>query len=512
MLKFFHTLFERFLFSPAYFILFSAYPIFWMYAYNVHGILLADFFRPWLVSIFAALLIFGILQLVIRHSQTSALIVLSIFLAFFCYGSIRRSLNDLGVAVQNDVFAMVWSSVEILAIILIGCNGRRWNSEHFAVSLNLMTVILLLFPTIKLVVYAAKYAMPFERKTDNTVQVHGAPSSPDIYYIILDSYTRSDVMKNQIEYDNSPFINSLRGMGFYVADCSQSNYSTTALSLSSSLNMDYLQNIGDEFQPDQNDLLYVFKALDSNALRNTLTGAGYKTVAFASGFTWIEWRNADRFIAPEEKGISEFEVTILSATYASVFEDFGIINLNDAYARHYAERTRLVLNSFDELLKLPSPKFVFIHIIAPHGPSYTMDEHGNYISIDNGGVIGYKNLAEYIGRAITPELRKLIYGSAIPPVIIIQGDHGRTGSDPQDTMKILNAYYLPGHIDQLYPSISPVNSFRVVLNSYFGTNFPLLEDVSYFSPPSHKYAFIVEKGTCQKSIRADGANGFEIVR
>ena len=41
----------------------------------------------------------------------------------------------------------------------------------------------------------------------------------------------------------------------------------------------------------------------------------------------------------------------------------------------------------------------------------------------------------------------------------------------------------------LYPTITPINSFRVVFNSYFGTNYPLLEDQSY-------YAFSLEKRRC----------------
>jgi hypothetical protein len=47
---------------------------------------------------------------------------------------------------------------------------------------------------------------------------------------------------------------------------------------------------------------------------------------------------------------------------------------------------------------------------------------------------------------------------------------------------ILNAYYLPeGGERLLYPSISPVNSFRVVLNAYFGAELPLLPDNTYFT-------------------------------
>ena len=52
----------------------------------------------------------------------------------------------------------------------------------------------------------------------------------------------------------------------------------------------------------------------------------------------------------------------------------------------------------------------------------------------------------------------------------------------QDRMRILNAYYLPdGGEEVLYPSISPVNTFRLILNYYFGTSYPLLDDTAYHS-------------------------------
>jgi hypothetical protein len=61
-------------------------------------------------------------------------------------------------------------------------------------------------------------------------------------------------------------------------------------------------------------------------------------------------------------------------------------------------------------------------------------------------------------------------------------------------MRILNAYYLPEQkagekADQrtdpktdLYPSITPVNSFRMIFRKYFGADMPILEDKSYCSP------------------------------
>lgn len=488
---------ERFLLSPAYFILFSAHPVLALYAHNAPGVPPRDAVRPLAVSILMALLLFLVLRLATRDAHASALMVFAILFAFYYYGHVRNLLYSNGILIHPATLALIWLAATGLATAYIARHGPIWKTEIMAPVMNLVVIILLLFPLLRLAIYIAARAMPLDRKIVDVVQIESDATSPDIYYIILDAYTRSDVMKEDYGYDNSAFIDSLRDMGFYVAECAQSNYDTTSLSLSSALNMDYLQNISDVYQPDETDLLHSFKALDSNVVRNSLTEAGYKTVVFASGFHWIEWRDADRFISPPAgSGLTEFEIVVLFSTYARILDDFEIVNLDDIHAEHYRERTRLVLSSFDAVLDIPSPKFVFIHIVAPHEP-YGFDENGNPVAPDKvNHLTGYPAQAKFIGTAILPRLQKLVNGSRTPPVIIVQGDHGRLGEDPEALMKILNAYYLPGHTDALYPSISPVNTFRVVFNSYFGTDFPLLEDISYYSTLERRYDFSVMPNTC----------------
>ena len=83
------------------------------------------------------------------------------------------------------------------------------------------------------------------------------------------------------------------------------------------------------------------------------------------------------------------------------------------------------------------------------------------------------------------------------PIIIIQGDHGsgyhldwasQENTCLRERFSILNAYYLPGKKKvNLYPSITPVNSFRVVFNAYFKANLPMLPDRSYYSTWDQPY-------------------------
>jgi hypothetical protein len=106
---------------------------------------------------------------------------------------------------------------------------------------------------------------------------------------------------------------------------------------------------------------------------------------------------------------------------------------------------------------------------------------------------------------------KILAKSDRPPVIVLQSDEGpfipflhefgRAGtdwrelSDPalQTHIRILNAYYLPNADPEqiLYPSVTPVNSFRIIFDHYFGTDYGLVEDESYiFEDTLHPYTFI----------------------
>ena len=81
-------------------------------------------------------------------------------------------------------------------------------------------------------------------------------------------------------------------------------------------------------------------------------------------------------------------------------------------------------------------------------------------------------------------------------IIIIQSDTGPdiTFSNLTDAqhklgrMSIFNAYYFPEQkYDLLHDEITPINSFRVIFDSYFGTNYELLNDEVFFSTYAKPY-------------------------
>ena len=70
-------------------------------------------------------------------------------------------------------------------------------------------------------------------------------------------------------------------------------------------------------------------------------------------------------------------------------------------------------------------------------------------------------------------------------------------------MAILNAYYVdPEMQEKLYGSITPVNSFRLILNQYFDTSYLLLDDISYSAYKMNQLgAARVIENTCTPAVR-----------
>jgi hypothetical protein len=492
------SLFERVLLSPVYFLLFSIYFVVRMYDVNIYEVPFQDFLRPLLISMLVGLILYLLFGLMVARKWHAAALMTSTWLfAFYLYGTFWPLADSAKIVRQPEVFAAIWGIFFIILIAWLGWKTSKSLNPNIPAGVNLMAIVLLFYPTIGSLVYFVSFQIPFSSQTDHTLRDNPMESSPDIYYIILDAYTRADVLAEEFGHDNEPFIQSLRDLGFYVADCSQSNYEMTPLSLTSSLNLDYIQNMSDTFTPDQVESMGLVKLLDNNNVQETVSNFGYKTIAFSSGFLMAEWRDADVFISPPYGPITEFETLLMLSSYLRILDDMEIVDFDNISAERFRTRTRLVLDSFDHLVNIPGPKFVFIHLIIPHEP-FAFDAMGNPISPDpTFPRHGYSDQVKFINRAILPKLEKLIEESSSPPVIILQGDHGSwIPSDHSTQLKILNAYYLPNGSEPLYPSISPVNSFRVVFNEYFGASFPLLEDKSYHSTRFKMFEFTLEPNTC----------------
>ena len=495
---------------PLYPFFVAIYPILAVLASNLGQVKFVAGIRPLFLSVAAASLLFLLLRLLYRNWHRAAFVTAGLVLLFYMYSHVY----DLIFAkwkVNNFAAGMlaIWLLLAILVFLAAALPKVKF--EAAALALNVISFGLLIYPTIQ-IIQVSFDATPRETKSALVpLQNLKAPSGqplPDIYYIMPEDYGRADLLQKSFNIDVSQFMQDLKDMGFYVAECSQSNYVTSELSLGSSLNMDYLQDLDSSFTPDNIDQGPVWNAIRYNAAVLSLKQAGYKTVAFATGFAWSELDNADVYLSPSPlwSGLTNFEDLLLRTTPIRHLEDVGALGLDEIDGQRYRERTMLIFNSMEELAHMPGPKFVFVHIISPHEPFvfgpdgspidplpfmnqdrlYTFDKYS----------LGYQDQIPFLNQMLEQSIKILIAESSTPPVIVLQTDTSPLFMQGSDRFKILNAYYMPGHTDQLYPSISPVNTFRVILNAYLGGNFPLLPDISYSSPIPHIYDFTQVQNPC----------------
>ena len=493
---------------PFHLLLFAVYPILALLAFNMAEVDIASGLRPLLLSMLLAGLLVLIFYGILRDWNRAALVTTVLLILFFSYGHAYIALKSIGIdgffLFRHRTLIPIWFGLSLL--LWWWASRKLKNVLSATYVLNLIGLCLLIMPLFQLTSFFLRSRTAQAEQNSSVLPLEVGDTPPDIYYIILDGYGRSDILKNEYGYDNSDFLNTLRDLGFTIAECSQSNYAQTQMSLASSLNFNYIENLSDRFVPGSDDRTGLDELIHHSALRESLEGAGYQTVAFATGFLATELRDADYFLNPKRSWaqLNEFESLLMETTFARLLQDGNRFGMQSAGSELFRERTLFVLNKLDELSYIQGPKFVFVHLIVPH-PPYVFGPTGGPIEPAETGTTRtqegaghYRDQAIYISSRMAEIIPAILANSSTPPVIVLQGDHGPTvASSPRARMSILNAYFLPGADTSIYSTMTPVNTFRVILNTYFRQNLELLEDISLYSDYTDPFDFKVIQNSCE---------------
>jgi hypothetical protein len=388
---------------------------------------------------------------------------------------------------------------------------------------NFLGIFLAAFPLINIVYYKIDtqiYLSSHKRVAVKKDFIGGGikfESLPNIFYIILDGHTRQDVLKDVYNYDNREFIAFLEERGFFVAHKSFTNYCQTVLALPAALNMDYLNFISNKPGVHFGNpwpLIYMWR---HNLVFDFLRQHGYRIITFdAQGWNvYLTPKDVDIFYDTPGVGVMDGFQSMLLDTTPIPFILTRICKFSDMRYAFLRKRILFTFDNLERIAKEKGPYLIFAHILSPHQPFLfgaggeyiypKMDRYTEWFTIPDGRdrqeyIREYRDQLIFIDKKMEGVIDKIISSSPIPPIIILQADHGSDANldpesakntDQREKMGILNAYYFPDKdYSVLYESISPVNSFRVVLNHIFKTNLKLLEDRSYFSTWSKTYDFI----------------------
>jgi hypothetical protein len=491
--------------APIHPFLFAIFPVLALLGHNITEVSIDVIERPLIIAIAGTMVLFVVSRLLLRDTIKAGLVVTFFLVLFFTYGQVYNFLKanpfrliDLA---RHRYLLVLYAGLFILGLVAI--LKMRVDTQNINLTLNLLGLFLLVYPAYQIVRYAIITPTGQSLAAKWTPQMKLASSSsqgnrPDVYYIILDGYARADVIQQGLGYDNSPFLNQLRGLGFVIATCSRSNYDSTHTSLTSSLNMEMLPTIFNWAKQQGMSLDNVWSFLIHSQVRKQFETLGYKIVAFDSGFEWTRMKDADLYLSLRTtplgvQWITPFEQMLVDTTMASVYSDWQAQAFHNKFTEvanphsYFINQERFKFTELPKIANIDAPTFTFAHILIPHvpfvfSPNGILSDPGYFdgtLSAPRNAKYfreGYIDEIEYDNEQLIPILTYILKNSSTPPIIVIQGDHG-FGTD---RFPNLNAYYLPGKGSQkIYPSITPVNTFRIIFDTYFGGTYGLLPDQSF---------------------------------
>ncbi len=483
--------------------------------YPIHIFLLPVFFILNISNQFAGLIsrketiesfiivIIGILALFILSSfiykdktraGIAALLVGGLYLFF---GNMKEMLAGIPLLSMIAHYRVLLPLLAFLLIMLLYRLSRRKNFSTTNLFLNLL---LLLYLGIEI------FKWGFTSKADNRdSQIphtsFSAADKPAIYLLVPDCYPSSEYQHRVLGIEKNELDSGLAQRGFQMIPKSSSNYKYPAFSMASLLNMDYLSWLEKEEYARPYHYNRATNLVETSGVIGTLKQNGYRltnlSVFDLEGMPSIK---KERFLSTTGR-----EMIFYNTFYYCIRRDVLPIffpSLRTALITHQQKNNRELLENFkgynrlviDSLLKMKpsgeSPTFTYAHLEMPHFP-YFFDSTGNeYPSVEIFGsemITNRERFANYIRYTnkkllqVVDSLKAHHNGKAI---ILIQSDHGLNdiaGSWKTDAFRNYSAFYFPNQdYHLLYDSMSNVNTFRVLFNTYFGQRLPLLKDTSYY--------------------------------
>ncbi len=334
-----------------------------------------------------------------------------------------------------------------------------------------------------------------------------SPDYPDIYVLVLDGYTRQDVLRDLYGYNNHPFLQSMRDKGFHVANTSLANYPSTLLCLTACMNFDYLHTLAPEAARAQGDLRDVAELYHGNRVYRILRQAGYELIALPPGMELLEPRGeVDLYIRPHDV-LSEFEMVLANRTVAArTLQLWNHARHRDPLNLREVVERRRIHYVFDGLRAIPQeeagrPRFVHAYVSMP-GPPFLFDRRGGRAEIptEDGRqwtpffqlswpeyIRAYREQLHYANQELSEAVEAILEHSPEPPVIVVTSTKGMgilhpelATRPPSQTLANLTMVHIPGMTEQtqaaLNGEVSLVNVFRIVLNDVFDTDLPLLDN------------------------------------
>ena len=177
-----------------------------------------------------------VLRLVFKDWHRPSAATAAVTVLTFGYGHVERALDA-----RLDERVLFGATVVLAGAMVAAVATHGGLAARSTQYLNPVTLLLLVFPTLTLAGRVVASNLPtkstevaiLQNLTAHLPHLDLADAErrrPDIYYIIVDAYSRHDALG---DFDNSAFLREMESRGFYVAAEAVSNYDSSIKSITS---------------------------------------------------------------------------------------------------------------------------------------------------------------------------------------------------------------------------------------------------------------------------------------
>lgn len=448
----------------------------------------------------AILILFFLLKFLWKSAAKAAVLTATLGITYLFFGDIKYTLDQfpfLSSISHYKIFIPLLILLLVLIFYRTHMSRQLYNTTLF---LNCLLLIYIIIDVIKL-------AGPSKVNTGiakTKLQPITVPNrSHNIYYLLLDCYPSPGYQQEMLGMTNSNYLDSsLEQKGFYVVKEPRSNYNNTAFSMASAFGMNYLTGL---------DTINRMEAHHYNRAMSIVKHSPLFDLLKEQAYTFYNFSIFDILDQPAIK-----KDAFLSATTSQIlfyntawncFKRDLLWQIRPNKKATAAEQIRAQKEFFDpqkaynlrlldtlvkfEPVNKHMPFFLYAHLEMPHFP-YFFDSTGTVypdeaiyhdsLITDKKKFAGYIHFANKKAIDIVDHFLQLSGGDDI---IIVQSDHCIADMDwsrKDDAFRNYSAFYFPGkNYQRLYPGMSNVNTFRIILNEYFRQQLPLLPDKSFYT-------------------------------
>ena len=447
-----------------------------------------------LLYIVAAYLIAWLTSFIFKNKYKANLFTLFLLSVNFFFGPLYDFFDIILKSALLTKYAFLLPLVFLLLLFsIIWLKKIKQPSLKITFFTNTVLILLLITDSFFLIIKIYKQNNRNLASENSALIPAHVTDKPDIYFIVPDGYAGDVELKDVLQFDNNTFLQQLKDRGFHIIENSKSNYNWTIFSMASALNMSYLK-----IKDPKNIaplLINGLRTVKHNRLFELLSREGYKINNFSIF-------GAGNKSIPMEESVFPSDASLLGGQ-TLLGHLIKIINYNISNKlkwKSFANRGIYAASRNNENIYTSTwnftehhdslPQFTYTHLLMPHSPYY-YDKNGNPFPFEKliDGNQTNKNLyveyLQYANKKLIPLIDHILQESAKPPIIIIMSDHGwrRFPKGLAKNYQFINlaAIYLPEkNYSAFKDSMSNVNMFRVLLNTRFGQNLPMLKDSSTY--------------------------------